>query len=414
MSAYFRYRDDRLCAGDLPLDEIAERWGTPCYVYGRREIQRNYRALATAFEAHRGSVCYAVKANSTLAVLRSLVTEGSGFDIVSAGELARVLRAGGDASRIVFSGACKLPTEIGEAISAGVRCLNVESASELATIDRIAGELGRVAPVALRVNPDVDGSTHPHIATGLDEHKFGISLDRARSLAIEAAGMAHVRLVGIGSHIGSQLMDLAPLATASASLAELAGELIGEGVKLEHVDVGGGLGIGQRGTTAPDPAAYAAAVTTPLAGLDIDILCEPGRAIVGPAGVLLTRVVYLKRRTGRAFALVDAGMNDLLRPALYAAWHDVLPCRRGAAATEVFDVVGPVCETADFLGHARELAVAEGDLLAVMDAGAYGFTMASNYNSRPRCAEVIVDDDGPVLARARETIDDLMRGETML
>jgi diaminopimelate decarboxylase len=265
------------------------------------------------------------------------------------------------------------------------------------------------------VNPDIDGATHPHIATGLDEHKFGISLDRARALAAETTGMAHVRLEGIGCHIGSQLLDLAPLTEAAASLADLAGDLRRGGLPLKHVDVGGGLGIAQRDVAAPDFEAYAEAVTAPLVGLDLDILCEPGRSIVGPAGVLITRVIYMKRRARHVFALVDGAMNDLLRPALYAAWHDIVPCRpRAQAEPEVMDVVGPVCETADFLGQARSLAVAEGDLLAVMDAGAYGFTMASNYNSRPRCAEVMVTDDGPVLVRARETVEDLVRGEILL
>jgi diaminopimelate decarboxylase len=415
VSDYFRYLDGRLCADRLPLAEIAERWGTPCYVYGEPLIRRNYEALAAAFARRRGRVCYAVKANSNLAVLQTLARAGAGFDIVSGGELTRVLKAGGDPNRIVFSGACKLPGEIREALLAGVRCLNVESAGELAAIDRVAGELGLVAPVALRVNPDIDGATHPHIATGLDEHKFGISLARARALAAETAGMAHVRLDGIGCHIGSQLMELDPLAEAAASLAAMAGDLLRAGLPLRHVDVGGGLGIAQRDVPAPDFEAYAEAVTAPLAGLDLEILCEPGRSIVGPAGVLLTRVIYMKRRETHVFALVDGAMNDLLRPALYAAWHDILPCRpRDRDEPERVDVVGPVCETADFLGRGRPLALAEGDLLAVMDAGAYGFTMASNYNSRPRCAEVMITDDGPVLVRARETVADLLRGETLL
>jgi diaminopimelate decarboxylase len=415
VSDYFRYRDDRLCADELPLAEIAERWGTPCYVYGESLILANYRGLAAAFAPRRGAVCYAVKANSNLAVLQALARAGSGFDIVSGGELARVLRAGGEPAKVVFSGACKLPGEIREALLAGVRCLNVESDAELAAINRIAGELGVVAPVAFRVNPDVDGSTHPHIATGLDEHKFGISLARARSLAAETAAMPHVRLEGIGCHIGSQLLDLDPLAEAATSLASLAGELLGAGLGLRHVDVGGGLGIAHRDVGAPGFEAYADAVTAPLAGLGLDVLTEPGRAIVGPAGVLLTRVIYLKHRTRHRFALVDAAMNDLLRPALYAAWHDILPCRRRPdAEADVFDVVGPVCETADFLGRGRRLAVREGDLLAVMDAGAYGFTMASNYNSRPRCAEIMVTAAGPTLVRARETLDDLTRGEVLL
>jgi diaminopimelate decarboxylase len=415
VSDYFRYQDDRLCAGEVPLAEIAERWGTPCYVYGEPVIRRSYRALAAAFARRRGTVCYAVKANSNLAVLQSLARCGAGFDIVSGGELARVLHAGGDAGRVVFSGACKLPGEIREALLAGIRCLNVESAGELAAINQIGGELGVAAPVALRVNPDIDGATHPYIATGLDEHKFGISLAEARALAAEAAAMDHVRLEGLGCHIGSQLIDLSPLAEASASLAALAGELMAAGLPLRHVDVGGGLGIDHRDTTAPSFEAYVEAVTGPLAGLDLDILSEPGRAIVAPAGVLLTRVAYMKRRARHTFALVDGGMNDLLRPALYAAWHDILPCRREPAAkSETMDVVGPVCETADFLGLGRTLAVAEGDLLAVMDAGAYGFTMASNYNSRCRCAEVMVTDAGPVLVRERETVDDLVRGEILL
>jgi diaminopimelate decarboxylase len=415
LNTAFTYRDDRLTVDDLDLSAIADRWGTPCYVYSGGLIRENYRALANAFGAHRGVVCYAVKANSTLAVLRLLAAEGSGFDIVSGGELERVRRAGGRMDRVVFSGACKLPAEIREALSAGVRCINVESVSELATINEVARDLGVTAKVALRVNPDVDGATHPYIATGLDEHKFGISLDRARSLARETLDLSNLRVTGIGCHIGSQLLDLAPLETASASLAALAGELTSAGIALEHIDVGGGLGIPQRGAAAPDPVDYAAAVTRPFADLDVEVVCEPGRSIVGPAGVLLTRVVYLKQRAGRAFALVDAGMNDLLRPALYAAWHDILPCHKNDGADETaYDVVGPVCETADFLGKGRSLALAQGDLLAVMDAGAYGFSMASNYNSRPRCAEILVTDGEATLARRRETIDDLLRGETAM
>ena len=415
MNTAFHYRDDRLSVDDLDLSSIADRWGTPCYVYSGTRIRENYLALADAFRPHRGAVCYAVKANSTLAVLRLLAAEGSGFDIVSAGELERVRRAGGRMDRVVFSGACKLPWEIREALLAGVRCINVESVSELATVNDVARDLSVTANVALRVNPDIDGATHPYIATGLDEHKFGISLDRARTLAGETLDLSNLRVTAIGCHIGSQLLDLDPLETASASLASLARELISAGVALEHIDVGGGLGIPQRGAAAPDPVDYAAAVTRPFAELDVDVVCEPGRSIVGPAGILLTRVVYLKRRAERAFALVDAGMNDLLRPALYAAWHDILPCRRDSDADEVvYDVVGPVCETADFLGKGHPLALAQGDLLAVMDAGAYGFSMASNYNSRPRCAEILVTDGEPMLARRRETIDDLLRGETAM
>lgn len=415
MSRYFQYRRSELCADEVPLSDIAERWGTPCYVYSRQALERRYDAFRSAFEPRGGLVCYAVKANPSLAILEVLARAGAGFDIVSGGELARVLRAGGRPDRIVFSGACKLEDEIRAALQAEIRCINVESRSELVHIDRIAAGTGKKAPVALRVNPDVDAGTHPHIATGLDEHKFGVSLSRACALYQQAAHLDNVEPIGLGCHIGSQIMDLDPLVGAARSLARLGARLMTQGIRLQHVDIGGGLGVSRPGQSAPSAADYADSVIPPLEALGLEIFCEPGRAVVAPAGLLLTRVTYLKHRSRKSFALVDAAMNDLIRPALYGAWHEILPVRRDREVPKRrFDIVGPVCETADFLGRERDLALDEGDLLAVMDAGAYGFSMSSNYNSRPRCAEVIVDGGRQTLVRARETMEDLMSGEILL
>lgn len=409
----FGYRDSELWVEELPLAAVAERFGTPCYVYSRGALAGRYAAFAEAFASHPSRVCYAVKANGNLAVLGTLAERGAGFDIVSGGELARVLKAGGQAARTVFSGACKLDAELLAALEAGVACFNVESEPELERLSALAREAGRTATVALRVNPDVEAGAHPHLSTGRREHKFGVDLDVAGALAARAAGLPGLRLSGLACHIGSFLLDLEPLARALDQLAGLAAALLRDGLPLRHLDAGGGLGVDTATQRAPTPAEYADVVKGSLSRLGLEIIVEPGRAIVAPAGVLLTRAVYLKEGHGRRFALVDAAMNDLIRPALYGAWHDILPLRRDADAAGVpVDVVGPVCETADFLGRDRRLAVESGDLLAVMDAGAYGFAMASNYNARPRCAEVMVSGQRARLVRRRESHEDLWRGES--
>lgn len=408
------YVDGVLQLEQVPLAAVAARFGTPCYVYSRAAIEAAYRAYDAAFGAQLHRVCYAVKANSNLAVLNVLACLGAGFDVVSGGELARVLRAGGEAQRVVFSGVGKSAGELRQALAAGIACFNVESAAELERLNQVAIQLGLRAPVALRVNPDVDAGTHPYISTGLKENKFGIPAADAPSLYRRAASLPGLRVHGIACHIGSQLTDLAPLREAAGRVAALRQALIADGIAIDHVDLGGGLGIAYRDETVPSAADYVAAITTPFAGSGVEISIEPGRSIVGPAGVLLTRVEYLKPGAERNFAIIDAAMNDLLRPALYDAHHAVLPLREAGGEAKVWELVGPVCESGDFLAHARSLALAEGDLLALCDAGAYGFAMSSNYNTRPRPAEVMVDGGEAHLIRARETLDDLWRGEEML
>ncbi|HHH35384.1 MAG TPA: diaminopimelate decarboxylase [Gammaproteobacteria bacterium] len=412
---HFVYRDDCLHAEDVSLEQVAAVHGTPCYVYSRATIERHWRAFADVFAGHDHLICYAVKANSNLAVLNLLARLGSGFDIVSAGELERVIRAGGDPGRVVFSGVAKSEAEIRRALEAGILCFNVESLSELHRIDRVAGTMGRRAPVSLRVNPDVDARTHPYIATGLRENKFGIDFREAPAAYEIAAALANLEVVGLDCHIGSQLTEIAPFVDALDRLLDLVDALRGMGIGLRHLDVGGGLGIRYRDESPPPPAEYARALLARLEGRGLTLLIEPGRAIVGNAGVLLTRVEYLKHGTEKDFAIVDAGMNDLLRPALYGAWQEIVAVTpRRDLVPRRYDVVGPVCETGDFLGKDRELALREGDLLAVRSAGAYGFTMSSNYNSRPRAAEVMVDGTAMHLVRARETLDDLCAGESLL
>jgi diaminopimelate decarboxylase len=408
----FHWRDGQLWAESVPLEDIAARYGTPCYVYSRAALEARYDALATAFAGRRARICYAVKANGNLAVLATLAARGAGFDIVSGGELARVLAAGGEARRVVFSGACKLDEEIRFALAEDIACFNVESEPELYRLSELAVEAGREARVALRVNPDVEAGGHRHISTGRREHKFGIALEDAGTLIERVRALPGLRLDGVACHIGSQMMTLDPLATALRQLADFVRALQADGVALSHVDAGGGLGIDHHGQVAPTPAEYAAVALEALGGLGLEIVLEPGRAIAGPAGLLLTRTAYLKQGHGRKFALVDAAMNDLIRPALYEAWHDIVPVRAGGVPDpEPVDVVGPVCETGDFLGRDRELAVAPGELLAVLDAGAYGFTMSSNYNARPRACEVMVSGAEARLVRRRETVESLWAGE---
>ena len=412
---HFTRIDGRLHGEQVPLERLAERFGTPLYVYSRATLERHWHAFDSALGELPHLVCYAVKANSNLGVLDVLARLGSGFDIVSGGELERVRRAGGDPARVVFSGVGKRADEMAAALAAGIRCFNVESAAELARLNSVAGQAGAVAPVSLRVNPDVDAGTHPYIATGLRENKFGVDIDAAFALYREAAAMPHVAVTGIDCHIGSQLTALAPFTDALRRVLALVDRLAEAGIGLDHLDLGGGLGIRYHDEIPPEPADYVQALRPLLAGRELELLIEPGRAIAGNAGVLLTRVEHLKSTEAHDFAIVDAAMNDLIRPALYQAWMAIEPViENGTGETRRYDVVGPVCETGDFLGKARELALAEGDLLAVRGAGAYGFVMSSNYNTRPRAAEVLVDGDRAHLVRARETLDDLLRGEQTL
>ncbi len=412
---HFNRVGGRLHGEEVPLETLAERYGTPLYVYSRATLERHWHAFDDALGDLPHLVCYAVKANSNLAVLDVLARLGSGFDIVSGGELERVRRAGGDPARVVFSGVGKRADEMASALAAGIRCFNVESAAELERLNAVAGQANAVAPVSLRVNPDVDAGTHPYIATGLRENKFGVEVDAAFALYRSAAAMPHVAVHGIDCHIGSQLTALAPFTDALRRVLALVDRLAEAGIALHHLDLGGGLGIRYNEETPPAPADYARALRPLLDGRDLELLIEPGRAIAGNAGVLLTRVEHLKSTTAHDFAIVDAAMNDLIRPALYQAWMRIEPVAPNPdATTRRYDVVGPVCETGDFLGKGRELAIAEGDLLAVRGAGAYGFAMSSNYNTRPRAAEVMVDGTQVHLVRARETLDDLLRGERVL
>lgn len=418
LMASFTYRSRRLHAEDVDLSAIAEQVGTPCYVYSRAAIEERFRAFDSAFGARDHLVCYAVKANSNLAVLNLLARLGSGFDIVSGGELTRVLAAGGAPSKIVFSGVGKTEAEMRAALEAGIHCFNVESEAELVQLNRVAGDLGKTAPVSLRVNPDVDPGTHPYISTGLKENKFGIGLNQARALYARAREFAHVRFEGVACHIGSQLIELAPFVEALERVVKLVDELAAQGVSLRHIDLGGGLGIRYNEENPPAPAQYVQALLEKLGGegtRHLRVMIEPGRAIVGNAGLLLTRVLYLKENEGRHFAIVDAAMNDLVRPSLYEAFHDIAPVAVDQPRQlRRYDVVGPVCESGDFLGRDRELGVEIGDLLAVVSAGAYGFVMSSNYNTRPRVAEVMVDGAKLYVVRRRETVQELLALEAVL
>ncbi len=412
---HFGYRDGRLFAEDVDLADVAERFGTPTYVYSRATIERHWQAFDAAFAGVEHLVCYAVKANSNLAVLNLMARLGSGFDIVSGGELERVLAAGGDPARVVFSGVGKRADEMRRALQVGIRCFNVESLPELERLNAVAGELGVKAPVALRVNPDVDAGTHPYISTGLKENKFGIDIAEAEAVYAKAAALPHLEVTGVDCHIGSQITEERPFVDALERVLLLLDRLFDRGIALRHLDLGGGLGITYRSEQPPLPGDYAAPLLDRLAGRDLEIYLEPGRAIVGNAGVLLTRVEYLKHTAHKDFAVVDAAMNDLMRPSLYGAWQAIIPVvPRGEMAGRRYDVVGPVCETGDFLGKERELALAEGDLLAVRSAGAYGFSMSSNYNTRARAAEVMVDGAEVHEVRAREQVADLYAGERLL
>lgn len=415
MTNAFVYRDGELLAEGVSLKSIAQRYGTPCYVYSRAAIEANWRALDAALGSRAHLICYAVKANSNLAVLDVLARLDSGFDIVSVGELERVLAAGGEAERVVFSGVGKRAPEMQRALEAGIRCFNVESIAELERLNEVAGRIDQRAPVALRVNPDVDAGTHPYIATGLKENKFGISHHEALAVYERAAGLEHINIVGIACHIGSQITNTGPFRDAARRLMELVGSLAERGITLRHIDCGGGLGIRYQEENPPQADEWVAALIEGLGDGDHQLILEPGRSIVGAAGVLLTRVEYLKRSDHRNFAVVDAAMNDLMRPTLYGAWQRILPVERnGDAETAVYDVVGPVCESGDWLGKDRELALNEHDLLAIGEAGAYGFGMSSNYNSRPRAGEIMVDGTNSYEVRRRETLMDMLAGEQRL
>lgn len=414
---HFDYRDGVLHAEQVALPDIAAQFGTPTYVYSAATITRHYRVFDEALAGVDHTICYAVKANGNIGVLGLLADLGSGFDIVSVGELERVITAGGDPGRVVFSGVGKRSDEIARALEVGIACFNVESAAELERIECIASDMGMRAPISLRVNPDVDAGTHPYIATGLKQNKFGIDIEQAEALYQRAANMAHVDVIGVDCHIGSQLTALAPFTDAVKRVLALIDRLAAAGINIRHLDVGGGLGIPYGDEQPPSPAAYAEAVGALVAERDLKLLVEPGRVIVGNAGVLLTRVELLKlgrQAEDMNFAVVDAAMNDLLRPALYSAWQAIVPVAASSGEQRGWEIVGPVCETGDFLGRERELTLAAGDLLAVRSAGAYGFTMASNYNARPRPAEVLVVDDQAHAVRARESVADLMRGERRL
>ncbi|MHB1213853.1 MAG: diaminopimelate decarboxylase [Thiobacillus sp.] len=406
--------DGRLHLEGVALEMLAERFGTPLYVYSRQALESAYQAYAEAFAATPHLICYAVKANASLAILNLFAKLGAGFDIVSGGELTRVLAAGGDPGKIVFSGVGKTADEMRSALQAGILCFNVESASELDRLNGVAGELGKVAPVSFRVNPDVDPKTHPYISTGLKENKFGVPIADAPALYRLAASLPNLEITGIDCHIGSQLTDLSPLVDAADRVLALVDMLATEGIMLHHIDLGGGVGIRYRDEPPPDLAAYGHALATRFAGRREKLLLEPGRSLVGNAGLLLTRIEYLKPGEDKNFAIVDAAMNDLMRPALYEAYHHIVAVNERNTPTQRYDIVGPICETGDFLGFARDLAIKEGDLLALLSAGAYGMSMASNYNSRPRAAEILVDRNEIHLIRERETQNHLMSVERLV
>ncbi|MBI6578059.1 diaminopimelate decarboxylase [Pseudomonas viridiflava] len=410
----FNYRDGELFAEGVALSAIAERFGTPTYVYSRAHIEAQYRAYTDALDGMPHLVCFAVKANSNLGVLNVLARLGAGFDIVSRGELERVLAAGGKAEKIVFSGVGKSREDMRRALEVGVHCFNVESTDELERLQSVAAELNVRAPISLRVNPDVDAGTHPYISTGLKENKFGIAIADAEDVYVRASQLPNLEVIGVDCHIGSQLTTLEPFIDALDRLLDLVDRLGDCGIHLHHIDLGGGLGVRYRDEEPPLVADYIKAVRERLAGRDLGLMFEPGRFIVANAGVLLTRVEYLKHTEHKDFAIVDAAMNDLIRPALYQAWMDVTAVRPRDGVARPYDIVGPICETGDFLAKSRELVLAEADLLAVHSAGAYGFVMSSNYNTRGRAAEVLVDDTQAFEVRRRETVAELFAGESLL
>ncbi|WP_172561228.1 diaminopimelate decarboxylase [Vibrio parahaemolyticus] len=413
---YFNYQDDgQLWAEDVPLQALAEQYGTPLYVYSRATLERHWKAFDSAVGQHPHLVCYAVKANSNLGVLNALARLGSGFDIVSGGELERVIAAGGDAKKVVFSGVGKTPAEMKRALELGIKCFNVESEPELERLNKVAGELGVIAPISLRINPDVDAKTHPYISTGLRDNKFGIAFDRAPEVYQFAQSLPNLNVQGIDCHIGSQLTSIDPFIDATDRLLALIDDLKAQGINIRHLDVGGGLGVVYRDELPPQPSDYAKALLGRLENhQDLELIFEPGRAIAANAGILLTRVEFLKHTEHKNFAIIDAAMNDLMRPALYQAWQDIVPVSPRHGEPQTYDLVGPICETGDFLGKDRALVLQEGDLLAVRSAGAYGFVMSSNYNTRTRAAEVMVDGNQSHLVRQREELTSLWQLEQIL
>ena len=412
---FFQYKNEQLYVEDLPVKQLAEEFGTPLYIYSRATLEHHWHAFDSALGEHPHLICYAVKANSNIGILDVMAKLGSGFDIVSQGELERVLAAGGEASKVVFSGVAKSRAEIMRALEVGIRCFNVESIAELHHINQIAGEMGKVAPISLRVNPDVDAHTHPYISTGLKENKFGVSVDEAREVYKLAATLPHVKITGMDCHIGSQLTELQPFLDATDRLIRLMEQLKEDGITLKHLDLGGGLGVTYTDETPPHPSDYATALLNKLKDYeDLEIILEPGRAIAANAGILVAKVQYLKSNESRNFAITDTGMNDMIRPALYEAYMNIIEIDRTLEREKaIYDVVGPVCETSDFLGKQRELAIAEGDYIAQRSAGAYGASMSSNYNSRPRTAEVLVDGDKAHLIRRRESLSELWALESI-
>lgn len=412
---FFQYKNEQLYVEDLPVKQLSEEFGTPLYIYSRATLERHWHAFDSALGKHPHLICYAVKANSNIGILNVMAKLGSGFDIVSQGELERVLEAGGEASKVVFSGVAKSRAEIMRALEVGIRCFNVESIAELHHINQIAGEMGKIAPISLRVNPDVDAHTHPYISTGLKENKFGVSVDEAREVYKLAATLPHVKITGMDCHIGSQLTELQPFLDATDRLIRLIEQLKEDGITLKHLDLGGGLGVTYTDETPPHPSDYAAALLNKLKGYEnLEIILEPGRAIAANAGILVAKVQYLKSNESRNFAITDTGMNDMIRPALYEAYMNIIEIDRTLEREKaIYDVVGPVCETSDFLGKQRELAIAEGDYIAQRSAGAYGASMSSNYNSRPRTAEVLVDGDKAHLIRRRENLSELWALESI-
>ena len=412
---FFQYKNEQLYVEDLPVKQLSEEFGTPLYIYSRATLERHWHAFDSALGKHPHLICYAVKANSNIGILNVMAKLGSGFDIVSQGELERVLAAGGEASKVVFSGVAKSRAEIMRALEVGIRCFNVESIAELHHINQIAGEMGKIAPISLRVNPDVDAHTHPYISTGLKENKFGVSVDEAREVYKLAATLPHVRITGMDCHIGSQLTELQPFLDATDRLIRLIEQLQEDGITLKHLDLGGGLGVTYTDETPPHPSDYAAALLNKLKGYEnLEIILEPGRAIAANAGILVAKVQYLKSNESRNFAITDTGMNDMIRPALYEAYMNIIEIDRTLEREKaIYDVVGPVCETSDFLGKQRELAIAEGDYIAQRSAGAYGASMSSNYNSRPRTAEVLVDGNKAHLIRRRESLSELWALESI-
>jgi len=412
---YFQYRGNQLYAEGVDVESIVKQFSTPTYIYSRATLERHWNAFDKAFGDRPHLICYAVKANSNIAVLNVLARLGSGFDIVSVGELERVLKAGGQPEKIVFSGVGKRRDEIRRALEVGIRCFNVEVSTELERINEIAADVGVIANISIRVNPDVDAQTHPYISTGLKENKFGLDIETAFEQYQRADQFAHLNVVGLDCHIGSQLTDVKPFVDALDRVLSLLDRLKAVGIDIQHLDLGGGLGICYRDEQPPSPAEYVAALYHRLGELPYEILLEPGRAIAGNAGILVTKVEYIKPTEDKKFAIVDAAMNDLMRPALYQAWQDIVPVNlQSGAEKNNYDIVGPVCETGDFLGKDRELAIAQGDLLAIRSSGAYGFTMSSNYNSRPSVAEVMVDGEQIHLIGARQSVESLWQNEALL